>query len=86
MPDGIVIDDTAAQKTGEWTLSNSGAHQAGTGYIHDGNAHKGELSIRWTPDIAEAGDYETELHFPPNPNRATNAPCSSNSRANRRRP
>ena len=74
--DGIVIDDTDAQKTGEWTASNANAHQAGTGYIHDGNARKGDLSIRWTPDIAEAGDYEIELLFPPNANRATNAPVT----------
>src|SRR5207245_197767 len=71
--DGIVIDDADAQKTGEWIASTVTAHQAGTGYIHDGNARKGELSIRWTPDIAEAGDYEIELLFPPNANRATNA-------------
>ncbi len=72
--DGIVIDDADAQKTGEWTASNANAHQAGTGYIHDANTRKGELSIRWTPEIAEAGDYEIELLFPPNANRATNAP------------
>ena len=72
--DGLVIDDADAQKTGEWIASNATAHHAGTGYIHDGNAHKGELSVRWSPDIAEAGDYEIELLFPPNPNRATNAP------------
>jgi len=72
---GLVIDDADAQKTGEWAGSAvADAQQAGTGYIHDGNVRKGELSIRWTPDISEAGDYEIELLFPPNPNRATNAP------------
>ena len=72
--DGLVLDDTDAQKTGEWIASNVNPPQAGTGYLHDGNAHKGELSVRWSPDIAEAGDYEIELLFPPNANRATNAP------------
>jgi len=72
---GLVIDDADAQKSGEWAASVvTGAQQAGAGYIHDGNVRKGELSIRWTPDISEAGDYEIELLFPPNPNRATNAP------------
>ena len=75
--DGLVIDDADAQKTGEWVASSvAGAQQAGTGYLHDGNANKGGLSIRWTPEIAEAGDYEIGLLFPPNPNRATNAPVT----------
>ncbi len=72
--DGLILDDADAQKTGEWIASNASPPQAGTGYLHDGNTHKGELSVRWTPDIAEAGDYEIELLFPPNANRATNAP------------
>ncbi len=72
--EGLVLDDADAMMTGEWVVSNvAGAHHAGTGYIHDGNAHKGEMSARWTPEIAEAGDYEIELLFAPNPNRATNA-------------
>ena len=75
--DGLVIDDADAQKTGEWVASSvAGAQQAGTGYLHDGNANKGGLSIRWTPEIAEAGDYEIGILFPPNPNRATNAPVT----------
>jgi len=74
---GLILDDADAQKSGEWAASVvTGAQQAGVGYIHDGNARKGELSVRWTPDIAEAGDYEIELIFPPNPNRATNVPVT----------
>ena len=72
--DGLILDDADAQKTGEWIASNASPPQAGTGYLHDGNTHKGELSVRWSPDIADAGDYEIELLFPPNANRATNAP------------
>ena len=74
---GLVIDDTDAQKTGGWTVSTiTGAQHAGTGFLHDGNARKGELSVRWTPEIAEPGDYEIELLFPPNVNRATNTPVT----------
>ena len=75
--DGLVLDDADAKMTGEWVASNvAGAHHAGTGYVHDGNAHKGEMSARWTPDIAEAGDYEIALLYAPDPNRATNTPVS----------
>ena len=75
--DGLIFDDADAHKTGAWIASAvAGAQHAGDGYLHDGNAHKGELSVRWTPEIAEAGDYEIELLFPPNLNRATNAPVT----------
>lgn len=72
-----MLDDADAKLAGDWVLSTvAGAHQAGTGYLHDGNARKGKMSARWTPEIAEAGDYEIALLFAPNPNRATNAPVS----------
>lgn len=75
--DGIVLDDADAKATGEWIAGNLvDSRRVGAGYIHDGNARKGELSLRWTPEISEAGEYEIVLHFPPNPNRATNAPVT----------
>ena len=72
---GLVLDDADAVKTGEWiagTLADS--RRVGTGYIHDGNVNKGGSTVRWTPEISEARDYEIVLHFSPNPNRATNVP------------
>jgi hypothetical protein len=75
--DGLVLDDADAQKTGEWTSGSlSELRRVGTGYIHDMNENKGACSIRWSPEIAEAGEYELILHFPPNPNRATNVPVT----------
>jgi hypothetical protein len=75
--DGIVLDDEDAQKTGEWQHGSiSSSARIGEGYIHDGNAEKGALKIVWTPQIPEAGRYEIVLHFPPNPNRAKNAPVT----------
>ena len=52
------------------------SRRVGAGYIHDGNEHKGAASLRWTPRIPAAGEYEIVLHFPPNPNRATNVPVT----------
>ena len=75
--EGTVLDDSDAQKTGEWqsgTLLDS--RRVGSGYIHDSNKDKGRCAVRWNPDIPEARDYEIVLHFPPNPNRATNAPVT----------
>jgi hypothetical protein len=73
--DGIVLDDTDAKKVGDW---ESGSivqdRQVGAGYIHDGNAHKGELALRWTVDVMQDGEYEIIFRFPVNGNRATNVP------------
>ena len=75
--DGLVLDDSEAQNTGEWQPGSlSESRRVGTGYIHDGNANKGGSAVRWTPEIPEARDYEIVLHFSPNQNRATNAPVT----------
>jgi hypothetical protein len=77
--DGLVLDDAESVKTGEWTPGTvNGTQRVGEGYIHDNNESKGQLSLRWTPEILEAGPYEIILHFPPNPNRATNVPVTIN--------
>ncbi len=75
--DGIVLDDEVAEKSGEWQHGSiSSSSRIGEGYIHDGNTGKGALKIVWTPQIPEAGRYEIILHFPPNANRAKNAPVT----------
>ena len=75
--EGIVLDDEEAEKTGEWQHGSIGSSaRIGEGYIHDANANKGAVKIVWTPQIPEAGRYEIILHFPPNANRAKNAPVT----------
>ena len=71
---GILADDETAKKSGGWLLSTRSEYRVGTGYIHDDNAHKGELSIAFAPEIPEAGDYEIFFVFTPNTNRADNVP------------
>jgi hypothetical protein len=74
---GIVLDDADAAKQGEWLPGNiSQSRKVGTGYIHDNNTGKGEMSVKWSTTVKEAGTYDVILHFPPNPNRATNAPVT----------
>ena len=76
-PGGIVLDDADAERTGEWLPGSIvESRRVGVGYVHDGHAHTGEMTMRWTPEIPEAREYEIVLHFPPNPNRATNVPVT----------
>ncbi len=70
---GILLDDPKAEKTGAW-ISGTLDPRVGGGYIHDGNANKGDMSVKWTFEAPEAGEYEFNLCFLPNPNRATNVP------------
>ena len=48
--------------------SSAVGNQVGAGYIHDGNARKGEITA--------PGEYELILISTPNPNRASNVPVS----------
>jgi hypothetical protein len=69
---GIVIDDSAAQKVGEWKNSPSVAG-IGEGYIQDLNAAKGEKTVTFQPaELPQNGKYEVRLAYVPGPNRATN--------------
>lgn len=73
---GIVLDDRDAQKQGDWVESSAVAHQAGAGYIHDGNIHKGDMKVVFWLEIATAGDHELILIAPPHANRASNVPVA----------
>jgi hypothetical protein len=75
--EGLVLDDADAEKVGDWISGSlTDLRRIGSGYIHDGNEGKGERSLCWKPEIPEAGEYEILFHYPPNPNRATNAQLS----------
>ena len=74
--DGIVLDDEAAVKSGEWQRGAiTSSARVGEGYLHDGDREKGTLKVVWKAQV-EAGEYEIVLHFPPNPNRARNVPVT----------
>ena len=74
---GIVVDDRQAVKTGTWIASlNPAAAVVGNGCVHDGNSNKGASTITFSPDLPAAGTYDIILHFPPNPNRATQVPVT----------
>jgi FAD dependent oxidoreductase len=57
---GVVVDDPAASKVGDWQKSATIGPFVGEGYLHDGGKADGMARIRFAPKL-------------PNPNRATNA-------------
>lgn len=73
---GIALDDQDGERKGDWGTSTSIAWKVGSGYLHDGDAGKGNLSIAWTPDIPAAGTYEILISTVPNANRASNTPVT----------
>lgn len=73
---GLVIDDVRAKRVGEWTLSKHSGSYIGEGYLHDGNASKGEKSLTFEPEIPNAGTYEILLAYTPGSNRSTRVPVT----------
>ena len=73
---GIVIDDPAAEKTGNWSRSSSIAGFLGDSYLHDNNEQKGKLAVTFRAALPKPGKYEVRLAYTANPNRATNVPVT----------
>jgi hypothetical protein len=73
---GIVVDDHEAERVGEWKLSQFNGAYIGDGYLHDLNQDKGQKTLTFLPQLAEAGLYEVRLAYTPGDNRATNAPIT----------
>jgi len=73
---GIVIDDTQATRTGNWSSSASIGGFVGESYLHDGNEGKGNKSIRFPIKVPKTGRYEVRIAYTPNPNRASNVPVT----------
>jgi hypothetical protein len=71
---GLVIDDDAAEKRGDWSSSTSVAGFVGAVYLHDGNQNKGQLSARYEFRLDQPGFYDVRIIYTANPNRATNVP------------
>ncbi len=74
----VIIDSTTSSGvtvTGDWTTSASNVNRYGADYLHDANTGKGTKSVRFSPDIAVAGDYEVYIWYPDNAQSyATNVP------------
>lgn len=62
--------------TGDWVTSTSTPGYNGSGYMHDNNAGKGSKSVRYTPQIDTAGQYDVYMRWTAYANRAGNVPVS----------
>jgi hypothetical protein len=75
--DGTVVDNTDASGvtiTGTWTASTSVAGFVGSNYIHDEENGKGSKSVRFTPNLSAAGNYDVYLRWTSQANRSNNVP------------
>jgi len=70
---GIVVDDSEAQKVGEWKESKMYGPYIGSGYVSDINEGKGEKTISFPAKLPKTGRYEVRVAFNAGPNRAERA-------------
>ena len=73
--DGIVVDDTSAQLSGPWLASSlpQGIHE---GYRHDNDARDGAAVAVFTATLPKGGQYDVQIAWMRNGNRATNVPVT----------
>jgi FAD dependent oxidoreductase len=69
--EGVIVDDDAAELTGEWKQSSAAAKFVGDGYRHDSKAQDGKALARFVAKLPKPGRYEVRLAYPPNSNRAS---------------
>lgn len=68
--EGVVVDDTAAKRTGQWLKSSSVGRYVGEGYLHNNNA-RAPTSIRFETSLPSTGKYEVRLAYAAHNNRAS---------------
>jgi hypothetical protein len=73
---GVVVDDSEAQKVGDWKTSRRYPPFVGGGYAHDDNLGRGEKTISFTPKLPVAGRYEVRVAFSAGPGRAERIPAT----------
>lgn len=73
---GIVVDDTDAERVGNWTASTYTKRYVGAGYIHDNREDRGAKSVTFRPLIPEDGRYEVRITYASGKGRATNVPVT----------
>jgi len=71
---GLVLDDSQAKLTGQWTEGSGLPDYVGKGYRYRNG--KDEGTARYEFKIEKAGVYEVRLNYGEHENRASNAPVS----------
>ena len=71
----IVVDNRAASVVGAWSASTTMPHYQGSDYFYRVSGGTGANSVRWTPELPEAGRYFVYYRLPDGAaNRAPDAP------------
>ncbi|MFK8115231.1 MAG: FAD-dependent oxidoreductase [Rubripirellula sp.] len=70
---GVIVDDKAAELTGNWKRSTANKGFVDAGYHHNDNKNEGTATASYQCELP-AGKYEVRLSYPANNNRATNIP------------
>ncbi len=73
---GVVVDDAAAKKVGQWQHSRHTGTYIGTGYVHDQNAGKGEKTLTFQPEAIAPGRYEVRLAYSHGDSRSASVPVT----------
>jgi hypothetical protein len=73
-PAGVEVDVSRAELSGEWKTATAQGPFVGDYYLHDGDAGKGEKTVRFVPELPTEGGYEVYLYWTKHANRATNVP------------
>jgi hypothetical protein len=73
---GVVVDDSMVRKVGDWTKSSYSGTYIGAGYLHDGNAGKGDKTLTFQPELPETGEYDVWLAYSPGSSRSSAVPVT----------
>ena len=71
--DGILMDDTAAVFSGNWTTSNATGSLVGSSYRHDGNRRDPPQTAIFTATVPQSGLYSISLLYSAHENRSGRA-------------
>jgi hypothetical protein len=74
---GIVVDNSAAELTGRWKISNASTNLfVDKDYVHDAKSDKGKMSAKFVPNLPHTGLYEVLIAYTPRQDRSTNVPVT----------
>ena len=74
--EGIVVDELAVMKKGNWKLSTHTPGFVGSGYHHDNNTGKGNKSITYRANISKGGEYDVQVSYTDGSNRSKKTPIT----------
>ena len=72
----LLVDDSTAKLTGNWTKSTYSKPFIGVGYIHDAKSEKGEKWAEFTVKLPKTATYDVQVAYSAAVGRATNVPIS----------